>query len=168
MGIFIFQKLSALSGPSKLNLVCFHWAGGTGIAFKSMAKSFEAAGICCYAVTLPGRNGRGTATMFRNMADILQSLVPEFVSFHKENNLGDQPLLFFGHSFGGLLAFELYKSITSNCDAQIIVEKIIVSAVRCPSDLTDKNKDPSLIRHHKQSNRELTDYMHSIGGKNFL
>lgn len=168
MGIFTLQKLNNIpAGQSKLNLVCFHWAGGTGIAFKPITKILESSNISVYAITLPGRNGRGTATMFRNLKDIVQGLLPEFAAFHAENSLGDLPIIFFGHSLGGLLAYELYKSITVANEPRILIEKIIVSAVRCPADLTQMNKDSKTVFHHKQSNRELTEYIHSIGGTRF-
>lgn len=165
MGLFTFQKLNNISGDQcKLNLLCFHWAGGSGIAFKPLAKFLEASGIAVYAVTLPGRNGRGTATMFRSMADIKQCLLPEFVTFHSEQKLSEQPLVFFGHSFGGLLAYELYKSVAKEDEPRIFIEKIVVSAVRCPADLTELNKDKTRVYHYKQTNHELTEYMRGIGG----
>lgn len=137
------------------------------MTYKPLTKFLEAFGICGYAVTLPGRNGRGTASMFRNMSDILANLPTEFAKFHKENSLGDQPLLFFGHSFGGLVAFELYKAIATNNEYPIVVEKIIVSAVRCPNNLTEINKDKMSVFHHKQTDQELIDYMRSIGGESY-
>jgi surfactin synthase thioesterase subunit len=166
MGVLNFQKLNNVpAGQCKLSLVCFHWAGGAGIAYKPLAKVLEASNISVHSITLPGRNGRGTATMFRNMTDILQVMLPEFASYHAEHDLGDQPLVFFGHSFGGLLAYELYKAVSANDEPRILIEKIIVSAVRCPADLTAVNKDPNRVYFHKMTNEDLTEYMRDIGGK---
>jgi surfactin synthase thioesterase subunit len=166
MGVLNFQKLNNVpAGQCKLSLVCFHWAGGAGIAYKPLAKVLEASNISVHSITLPGRNGRGTATMFKNMTDILQVMLPEFSSYHAAHAFGDHPLVFFGHSFGGLLAYELYKAVTAKDEPRILIEKIIVSAVRCPADLTEVNKDPNRVYFHKMTNEDLTEYMRGIGGK---
>ncbi len=103
--------------------------------------------------------------MFRRMADVIGTLHTEFVAFHKTNSIGDHPMVFFGHSFGGLVCFELYKTFIRNDEPRIVVDKIIVSAVRCPTNLTEMNKNSKRIFHHKQTNQELTEYMRGIGGK---
>jgi surfactin synthase thioesterase subunit len=164
MSICNIQKLNN-PAQVKLSLVCFHWAGGNGMAYKPMARVLEASGFAVYAISLPGRNGRGTSAMFRRMADIINTLHTEFSAYHKANSLGDHPLIFFGHSFGGLVCFELYKSLIRKDDSHIVVDKIIVSAVRCPANLTEANKDASRVYHHKQTSKELIEYMHGIGGK---
>jgi len=165
MGVFLFQKLNNPTVEQvRLNLICFHWAGGSGAAFKPMAKALEASNICVFAVTLPGRNGRGTASMFRNMKDIIISLSREFSTYYSENSLGSHPVLFFGHSFGGLLAYELYKAFSLGNDKSVVIDKVIVSAVRCPSNLTELNKKSDRMLHHKQSDNDLIEYMRGIGG----
>lgn len=102
--------------------------------------------------------------MFRRMTDIINTLHTEFAAYHKANSWSNNPIIFFGHSFGGMVCFELYKSLLRN-DESIVVDKVIVSAVRCPANLTEVNKDTSRVYHHKQTSKELTAYMHGIGGK---
>ena len=163
--MFSILKLNNPSSPVRANLVCFHWAGGTGVAFKPMAKVLEASNICVYGVSLPGRNGRGTNTMFIDMNDMITALFPEFVKFHTLHSMGGIPLLFFGHSLGGLIAYELVRALGCNEGAsKIVVEKVIVSAVRCPADLTSQNKDPKSKFHHMMTNPQLTAYITEIGG----
>ena len=165
MSAINIQKLNKPTGSIRLNLVVFHWAGGSGMAFKPLAKFMESRDIAVYSITLPGRNGRGTSSMFRRMDEILPPLIFEFKKFHKENVLDDIPLVFFGHSFGGLLAYELYKSLRESDSMSVLVNKIVVSAVRSPVELTERNKETSRVYHHKQSNHDLTEYMRGIGGK---
>lgn len=162
--MFGFVKLNKPVEPVKLNLVCLHWAGGTGIGFKPLGKYLEDKNIAAYGITLPGRNGQKTNTMFRNFVDLVAALLPEFKKFHSENRFSELPLVIFGHSFGGLLGYELAKAIVRADILNIVVEKIIVSAVRSPQDLTEQNKDPTRVFHHRQSNRDLTEYMRNIGG----
>lgn len=165
MGLFMFQKLNNVDAQRKLNLICFHWAGGSGIAFKPMAKALEASNICVYSVTLPGRNGRGTASMLRRVEDIVKPLSAEFIAYYSEQALSNCPVVFFGHSLGGLIAYELCKALSSGEEKMIVVDKVIVSAVRCPANLTELNKESDRIFHHKQADEDLIDYMRGIGGK---
>ena len=148
---------------ARAHVFCFHWAGGTGIAFKPLGKFIEASNLCAYGITLPGRNGRGTNSMYRSIGDIITGLLPEFIKFVEDNSCADVPIIFFGHSFGGIVAFELARSLEKA--GSDILSSIIISAVRSPSTLTENNTHPTSVFHYRQTDAQLTQYMNEIGGK---
>jgi medium-chain acyl-[acyl-carrier-protein] hydrolase len=159
------EKLAGDSGKAKLNLMCFHWAGGTGLAYRSLAKSLEHANICTHAVTLPGRNGRGTDNMYRKFSDLVPAVVAAMEIYCEANIPRDLPLMLFGHSFGGLLVYELIKTVEeSDVLSSWAPSKAIISAVRNPGNLTVQNRNPTSVRHHLQTDHDLMDYIKSIGG----
>lgn len=162
--MFSFAKLNNPEGRVRLNLFCFHWAGGNGTAYKPLGTNFEKHGIAVYSITLPGRNGRNTDSIFRTFPELVKALLPEFVEYHRNFVIGDLPLIFFGHSFGGMVAYELKKAITTEDYPRIVIDRIIVSAVRCPMDQTDQNKDPDRKCFYQMSDSELMTYITSIGG----
>lgn len=162
--MFSFVKLNEPEVRVRLNLFCFHWAGGSSMAYKPLSTFLQSHGIAVYGITLPGRNGRNTNTMFRRFPELVKALLPEFVEYHSRYVIGELPLIFFGHSFGGLLAYELKKAITVEDYPRIVIDRVIVSAVRCPMDLTEQNKEPNQRRYFQMSDTELMAYITSIGG----
>lgn len=162
--MFAFAKLNNPEGRVRLNLFCFHWAGGNGTAFKPLSTFLQPHGIVVYSITLPGRNGRNTSSLFRSFPALVKALLPEFVEYHRSYVIGDLPLILFGHSFGGMLAYELKKAITTEDYPRIVIDRVIVSAVRCPMDLTEQNKEPNRKPHYQMSDSELMGYITSLGG----
>lgn len=163
--MFSFQKLNNPAGPAKLNLFCFHWAGGNGTAFKPLSKFLEDSQVAVFSVTLPGRNGRDSSKLFRRFPDLVDALKAEFKAYHRENLIGDLPVILFGHSFGGMIAYELTKAIMAADEPRIIIDHVIVSAVRSPIDLTEQNRLKEHVCHYQQTNAELIEYMKRIGGE---
>jgi len=78
------------------------------------------------------------------------------------NLLDNAPTAFFGHSLGGLIAFELIRSLEQ--DKYFGVSNLILSAVKDPIYVTLLNSDASNIKHHLQNDNDLLDYIQSIGG----
>ncbi|KAJ1430252.1 thioesterase domain-containing protein [Ochromonadaceae sp. CCMP2298] len=144
---------------AKLNVFCFHWAGGNSSAFRPLAKVLEQKGMRVFGVNLPGRNGRDTDKMLRSISQIAEATLSEYLKL--VGDLGGAPTAFFGHSLGGLVAFELTRLLEG---AGHQVCKVVVSAVRCPAALTLENRDPCSVKHHLQSDAELMQYIDSIGG----
>jgi len=92
------------SPAGKLLLFTFSYAGGGASAYRHWHQSLPA-GIDLYAVQLPGREtrfGEPTLKHFPTAVQtIAESLLPSL----------DRPFAFFGHSLGGLLAFEVARHL---------------------------------------------------------
>jgi medium-chain acyl-[acyl-carrier-protein] hydrolase len=87
-----------------LRMFCFHHAGGGASGYRPWASALPAEVEIC-AVQLPGREGRLREQPYQR----LSALVP-VVSGVLEPLL-DRPFVFFGHSLGALLAFEVAREL---------------------------------------------------------
>jgi len=86
-----------------IRLVCFPFAGGGGSVFSSWKERFD--GVDVKSLQLPGRESR-----FRDKPiDDFELLMCQLVTAIEEKL--DKPFVFFGHSLGGLLAFELARHL---------------------------------------------------------
>lgn len=157
--------LLALNAPSQVsaNIFCFHWVAGNGNAFKTLARAVEKNGIKVYGVTLPGRNGRNIDQIPSRMSQVTHILYDLFLANHQSWKLNEAPLVFLGHSLGGIVAFELAKKLKYSCNA-FALDKLIISAVKDPELLSADNSDSDCIERHNQESSELKDYIIKIGG----
>lgn len=90
--------------PAVLRLFCFPYAGGGAWVFRKWSMALpDAVEIC--AVQLPGRetrlNERPFSCLMSLVEDMSESLRPYF----------DKPFVFFGHSVGALVGFELARRL---------------------------------------------------------
>lgn len=86
----------------RLRLYCFCYAGGSASVYAPWQARLDPAIEVC-AVQLPGRGGRMAEKPFTSLAEVIKALA---VVIGRQDGL---PFAFFGHSLGGLLAFELAR-----------------------------------------------------------
>lgn len=89
---------------ARLRLVCFAYAGGSAASFLDWAPALPPEVALC-AVQLPGRGARFREPALSDMSLIVQELA---------RVLGaavDLPAVYFGHSLGSLVAFEVARAI---------------------------------------------------------
>lgn len=108
---------------AKLRLFCFPFAGGGALAFRTWPTALPADIEVC-AVQLPGHENRLRETPLNTVGLVVDALMPEFLSFT------DKPFAFFGHSMGGLISFELARSLRANNSR--LPEQMFVSARLAP------------------------------------
>ncbi|ACR30740.1 thioesterase II family protein [Burkholderia glumae] len=93
----------AASGrPARLRLFCFHYAGATASIFRSWRAGLPDR-VELVAVQLPGREYRLGEPLLESATPIVEALaecVPDRL---------DLPFVFFGHSMGALIAFDLAR-----------------------------------------------------------
>jgi medium-chain acyl-[acyl-carrier-protein] hydrolase len=101
-----FCRLPGVSG--NVRLFCFPFAGGNAGTYlpwqRGLGNEFE---VC--AVQLPGRSTRMLETAVRDMDSLVASLVEAINTL-----VNNQPFVFFGHSMGALLAFEVARALRRN------------------------------------------------------
>jgi surfactin synthase thioesterase subunit/aryl carrier-like protein len=107
---------------AKKRLFCFSYLGGGASLFNSWSDSLEDVEICM--VQLPGREERIDETPIHDN-DELAKILSEFVI-----ELNDKPFAFFGHSFGGGLAFALANHLKEYHD--VVPEKLFIGAAPAP------------------------------------
>ncbi|HYD80014.1 MAG TPA: alpha/beta fold hydrolase [Paucimonas sp.] len=86
----------------RFRLYCFSYAGGGAASYLPWQTALDP-GIEICAVQLPGRGARLHETPYTSWPELIQQLALATVC---QNNL---PYAFFGHSLGGLVAFELAR-----------------------------------------------------------
>ncbi|NHZ83272.1 alpha/beta fold hydrolase [Massilia sp. CCM 8695] len=107
----------------RFRLFCFSYAGGSAAPFLAWQASLPPSIEVC-AVQLPGHGARFGEAPFHSLAQLVDALAPVIA---REAGL---PFAFFGHSLGGLLAFELAR----HCQRQRLAmpEHLFVSASSAP------------------------------------
>jgi medium-chain acyl-[acyl-carrier-protein] hydrolase len=96
-----------LNPNAKLRLFCFPYAGGRALNFRSWATELPSDVEVCQ-IELPGRGSRLTESPFTRLEPLIQTLARILLPYL------DKPFVFFGHSMGGLVSFELAQLIFKN------------------------------------------------------
>ncbi|HKV41007.1 MAG TPA: alpha/beta fold hydrolase [Blastocatellia bacterium] len=110
-------------GLVELNLFCFPYAGGTAMVYRDWSARLPPS-VRVMAVEMPGRGNRLKEPPFTSMSTLVAALAEVI------KPLLDVPFVFFGHSMGAIIAFELAKRLRSdrNCEPRLLV----VSGRRAP------------------------------------
>ncbi|MBR8835626.1 MAG: thioesterase [Stigonema ocellatum SAG 48.90 = DSM 106950] len=87
-----------------LRLFCFPYAGAGASIFRTWSAQLPQE-IEVYSVQLPGRESRMKEPLFTDLVPLIDSLIPAI-----QPHL-DLPFVFFGHSMGGLLSFEVARQL---------------------------------------------------------
>ena len=108
---------------TEIRIFLFPFAGGGPSLFgKWFVKS--PCNIVAWAAHYPGRGSRYTEPAVKQLAVLVENL------FHAIQPHLDKPFAFFGHSMGGLVAFELIRQLRQNDLPQPII--LFVSACGAP------------------------------------
>ena len=94
--------LCAQAPASRVRLYCFSYAGGNAHSFLPWQNRLPPSIQVC-AVQLPGRGRRFGEKPFDQMAPLVKALAEALPTHH------DVPAVYFGHSLGALLAFEVAR-----------------------------------------------------------
>lgn len=86
----------------RLRLFCFPYAGGGASVYRLWQRSLPADVEVC-AIQLPGRESRFAEPLYHQLTPLITNLAPAV------EPLLDRPFVFFGHSLGALIAFELAR-----------------------------------------------------------
>ncbi len=106
-----------------LRLVCFPHAGGGPSAFFSWPSRLGPE-IECVFIQCPGRGQRLREQPLTMVADLVQAIAARLDVFC------DKPFAFYGHSFGGLLAFEVARRLRQI--GMQVPQRLLVAASRPP------------------------------------
>lgn len=143
--------LNRLNPSAQMRLFCLPYAGGGASVYRSWQGSFPAEiEVCC--VQLPGRENRFTEPLFTRMDPLVEALAEALVGAL------DRPFALFGHSMGGLIAYELARLLQHRY--QLTPDHLFVSACRAP-------EIPDPVQWHSLSDQDLmAELRHSPGMPN--
>jgi medium-chain acyl-[acyl-carrier-protein] hydrolase len=123
-GALCHWTIARPKAPPRVRLFCFCYAGGNAAAYLPWQEAVHPSVEIC-AVQLPGRGARGGEPPAASISDVVDqmSLLIRARS--------DVPFMFFGHSLGGLIAFELARL----CQARDLAVplRLIVSGCAAPA-----------------------------------
>jgi medium-chain acyl-[acyl-carrier-protein] hydrolase len=108
---------------ARLRLLCFPYAGGGASRFYSWAERLAPDVEVC-AIQLPGRETRLGENAFSSLPSLIDSMAPGLEPYL------DRAFAFFGHSNGGLVAFELVRWLRRQ--ARALPHQLVVSASSAP------------------------------------
>lgn len=94
---------------NRSRIFCFHHAGGSALSFGAWPRKL-ADGISVFAVQLPGRDGVQPIGAARRVQDLVPPLMRAWERFHAHTDIA-VPFVFYGHSLGALVAFELTRAL---------------------------------------------------------
>ena len=113
---------------ARVRLFCFPYAGGSEATFRTWQQNLPEA-VEVLPIQLPGRGTRIKEPALTRLAPLAQalsqSLRPEL----------DLPFAFFGHSMGGLIAFELARQLRR--EGGPLPVHLFISAKCCPQQVDD-------------------------------
>jgi len=104
-------------------LFCFPYAGTGAAIYREWGAHLPADVEVC-PVQLPGRGARAMETPFTRVVPLVQVLAQDLLP------LLDKPFVFFGHSLGAIVAFELARELRRQFGVQPC--RLFISASRAP------------------------------------
>jgi medium-chain acyl-[acyl-carrier-protein] hydrolase len=141
------------SNPSaRLRLFCFPFAGGIGVYnswFDKLQPDVQRA-TELYSILLPGHEANHGEGLFSSISPLVDLLVPTIASYQST------PFVFFGHSMGALVSFELARQLRRQRIPGPV--HMIVSGHRAP-----QLRDPRPILH-QLPDREFQHELRELGG----
>jgi len=152
-------KTVKLNNPPSPNciLLCFHAVGGNGSIFRRWKDKMLSNNIALYAINLPIR--LPTPPLPANVPfGELMDMVCTHIRSNDYGNNNRVPIVLFGHSLGGLVAYEVSKRLGPG------VKHLIVSAVKDPIFKSTENSSQDTVFIHKKSDTELFDFFANNGG----
>lgn len=131
-------------------LFTFPFSGAGSVIYQPWVKDFSDTDLQIVGVQLPGREARLHEQALLSLDLLIEQLSTAILPYT------DKPYSFFGHSLGGLVAFELTRELRKL--GENLPEHLFVSAFRAPDMI---NPNPIL---HRLSDSELIEKMRAYGG----
>lgn len=113
---------------AQLKLFCFPYAGAGPVVYRNWPLSLPAQ-VELVALRYPGRESRLREKSFTSLRPMLDNIFTEITPYL------DRPFAFFGHSLGGLIAFELTRMLRSK---QAPIPKHLFISSRRAAHLPDR------------------------------
>jgi acyl transferase domain-containing protein/surfactin synthase thioesterase subunit/acyl carrier protein len=118
-----------------LRLFCLHDAGGDSALFQGW-EMLLGANLEVVLIELPGRGSRLEEPAYENVDTLLRDLVPALLPKL------DRPFILFGHSLGGLLAFELVRALRRGNHP--LPQRLFVSSTPALTTYNAREYDPAM------------------------
>ena len=121
-----------LNARADLRMFCFPYAGGGASAYYGWPNALSSRVEIC-PVQLPGREHLMREPMLTRLPDLVRTIRHALADYLGEL---DKPFVFYGHSMGGLIAFELARLLRREGGRQPL--HLFVSGCRAPHLVEDE------------------------------
>lgn len=140
--------LHRLKPNARMRLFCVPYAGGGASVYRSWTGGFpHEIEVCC--IQLPGRENRLAEPLFTRMEPLVEAMAEALAPAL------DRPFALFGHSMGGLIAYELAGLLQRRY--RMTPNHLFVSACRAP-------EMPDPIQWHVLGDQELMAELRQVPG----
>lgn len=107
----------------RVRLFCFPFAGGSAASYFPLSRQITG-DVDVFAVQLPGRATRFNEPCLSNLRSVVDNLTQAIQPFL------DKPFVFFGHSMGALIAYEVCCALYHS--QQALPQRLMLSACSAP------------------------------------
>ena len=111
------------NSEARLRFFCFPYAGGNAFTFRKWS-DFLPERVEIFAVQLPGRGNRIHEPPLTKISALVPMIAQAIIGYE------DIPMVFFGHSMGAIIAFELARYLRKNRNVNVV--HLFVSGRRAP------------------------------------
>ena len=148
----LLQPLLEPDGRRVGTLVCFPYAGGNAVNFRSMASALRGSGLAVYAVELPGHDLAAQDEPFASMAQVVDQVAAEIAG------RGAARVLLWGHSSGAAFAVATAAKLR---ERRTEVQRVFVAA-QLPGDAAGRRA--SITELMARSDAEIAAGLTADGG----
>jgi surfactin synthase thioesterase subunit len=131
----------------KIKLYCLHFAGGNSYSFRPFKAKFPHF-IEPIFLELPGRGLRLREPLLNDLEQAVKDLLPHFTT--------QEPYAIYGHSMGGLLAYQLTQQLMAR--KQNLPLYLLISGCRAPRFIPRKEA------RHLLSKAQFFNMLQALGG----
>lgn len=136
---------------ASIRLFCFHDAGGNTSLFHGWEELLGDT-IEVVTVELPGRGKRSSEKPYTDMMSLVRDLTAAITT------MNDKPFIFFGHSMGGLLAFETVRALRKDhlkTPFRVFISSTPQLTTYSAPDIDPAQTDEALIKVFPHLDRQL-------------
>lgn len=135
----------------RIKLFCFPYAGGSSFIYNEWRKFFDD-DIEIIAVELQGRGKRITEPLYKDLDHVIEDM---FLILKEQ--IDGAPYMFFGHSMGAMIAYELCQRLLE--ENRSLPEHVFFSGRGAPHILREDKE-----KFHMMSDEKFKEEVLSLGG----
>ena len=155
-------KVSMISS----RIICFHGLGGNAQSYRHWGRLFLNENAEVFGVSLPGRSNSTCNTLGSSMEDLVTPLFEAFVKhgiISTDIGFRVPKLIFFAHSVGCYVAFELARFLRRK-GYENLISTLVVSSSKAPHVISEYNSDKWNRFYFLDAAKDLMERLEVLGG----
>ena len=147
-------------------IICFHGLGGNAQSFRHWGRMFLDERVEVFGVSLPGRSNSTCNALGTSIEDLMTPLFDAFVKHRivsKDIGFRVPKLIFFAHSVGCYVAFELARFLRRK-GYENLISTLVVSSSKAPQIVSEYNSDKWNRFYFLDSAKDLITRLELLGG----